>query len=174
MKEKTNDTLQGLDPRSVWYYFVVNAGMWLLFSGFFILPFGFVLLTVDVLISLVFSFVLMIMPLGLFYIWSALSVSLYKYELTDIAFKKEYGVINKRYVTIPFDRIQNVDIRRDLLARIMGLSHLHIQTAGSSMSVANGVGHSEGLLPGLSVEVAEKLRDDLIVRAKNSRSSGGV
>jgi uncharacterized membrane protein YdbT with pleckstrin-like domain len=47
------------------------------------------------------------------YIWSELTYRFYRYELLDTGFRKESGVIYKKYVTIPYDRIQNVNIDRD-------------------------------------------------------------
>lgn len=109
------------------------------------------------------------------FVWAKLSYNFYRYELTEAGFRKELGVIYKKYVTIPYDRIQNVDIYRGLLARILGLSDLNIQTAGASAIVGRygsaSIG-SEGRLPGLSREIAEKLRDELIQRARYSKSQG--
>lgn len=90
------------------------------------------------------------------YILARLSYHFYRYELTENSFRKEYGIIFKKYVTIPYDRIQNVDISRGILARLLSLSDLHIQTAGAASAMA------EGRLPGVSVDEAEYLRDDLI------------
>ena len=111
----------------------------------------------------------------IYFIWAKLTYNSYRYELTDIGFKKESGVIYKKYVTIPYDRIQNVDIYRGILARILGLSDLQIQTAGSSAIVSRyGTGgmNAEGVLPGISREVAEQLRDELIQRSRQSRNQG--
>ena len=58
------------------------------------------------------------------FIWAKLTYRFYRYESTDLGFRKESGVIYKKYVTIPYDRIQNVDIYRGILARILGLSDL--------------------------------------------------
>lgn len=114
--------------------------------------------------------VLYFLPL---YLWSKLAYRYYKYELTEYGIKKEHGVIWKKYVTIPYDRIQNVDILRGILARLLGLSDLHIQTAGmSGMSQRWGASRSEGRLPGLSIEVADQLRDELIRRAQSSKTQG--
>ena len=109
------------------------------------------------------------------FVWAKLTYHFYRYELTDAGFRKELGVIYKKYVTIPYDRIQNVDIYRGILARILGLSDLNIQTAGMSATVGRyGVsgGGSEGRLPALSLEVAEQLRDELIQRARQSKNQG--
>jgi len=113
--------------------------------------------------------------LVLCFIWAKLTYHFYRYELTDTGFRKELGVIYKKYVTIPYDRIQNVDIYRGILARILGLSDLNIQTAGMSATVGRyGIsgGGSEGRLPALSREIAEQLRDELIQRARQSKSQG--
>ncbi len=101
------------------------------------------------------------------FLWAKLSYHYYKYELTDSGFRKERGVITKKYTTIPYDRIQNVDIYRGILSRILGLSTLQIQTAGTG-----AVGTAEGTLPGLSIEIAEELREDLIKYTQRSKNQG--
>ena len=81
------------------------------------------------------------------------------------------GVINKKYVSIPYSRIQNVDINRGLLERMFGLSTLKIQTAGASATTSLGSRGAEGVLPGLSQEVAEQLRGELIARSHGGGQS---
>ncbi|MBP9832441.1 MAG: PH domain-containing protein, partial [Candidatus Pacebacteria bacterium] len=107
--------------------------------------------------------------------WAKLSYHYYRYELTDLGFRKESGVIWKKYVTIPYARIQNVDINRGILARLLGLSDLHIQTAGASASISRygmaGIS-AEGRLPGVSKADAEVLRDELVKRASGSLGQG--
>lgn len=109
------------------------------------------------------------------FIWAKLTYHYYKYELTELGFRKESGVIYKKYVTIPYARIQNVDINRGILARLLGLSDLMIQTAGASASFNRygvaGAG-AEGRLPGVSKADAEILRDELIRRASRSMGQG--
>ena len=96
--------------------------------------------------------------------WSVLEAKSYKYELRDDAFRKEYGVIAKKFTSIPYDRIQNVDLYRGIVDQMFGLTQLQIQTAGSSIS-----GLAEGNLPGLTLDEAEQLRDKLIQLAKGGR-----
>ena len=113
--------------------------------------------------------------LGLNYLIAWLTYKYYKFELTENGFRKESGIIYKKYVTIPYDRIQNVDIYRGLLARILGLSDLNIQTAGASLVMSSGRlsgAGAEGRLPALSKTEAEKIRDELIARAKRSTHTG--
>lgn len=108
------------------------------------------------------------------YLWAQLSYNNYKYELTEDGFRKESGVLFKKYVTIPYERIQNVDIYRGIFARMLELSDLHIQTAGMSYSSSNPSGMTEGRLPGLNRETAEKLRDQLVKRARGVKHNDGV
>lgn len=111
--------------------------------------------------------------LFLCYTFAKLTYDNYLYELREDGFYKESGVITKKYVTIPYERIQNVDINRGILARILGLSDLQIQTAGMSASFnkygAYAVG-AEGRLPGVSQQEAVAIRDDIVKRARGQRS----
>jgi len=173
--------MQKLDPKSVWLFFISALMRWLfLFVFFCLMLFNVVrassaagwLLSGSLLTLLIISLVLLIGSLSL--VWAYLSYVFYRYELSDNGFKTESGVIYKKYVTIPYERIQNVDIYRGIWARILGLSDLNIQTAGMSSIGRYGQKgiFAEGRLPGLSATEAEKVRDELIARAKQSRSQG--
>jgi len=115
--------------------------------------------------------ILLVVFLAISFIWAKLSYYFYRYELTDDSVRKELGIISKKYVSIPYDRIQNVDIHRSLFSRLLGLSDLQIQTAGAHMS-GDRSGASEGRLPGLSKDVAEALRNELIKRAQRQKGQG--
>ncbi len=170
--------MKQLDPKAVWYFFinnVVSLSMALLTMSFIVAP---TLLLIDggeAISFLAWSWVLIPVVIVWGFIWAKLTYHFYRYELVDAGFRKESGVISKKYVTIPYERIQNVDIYRGIWARILGLSDLSIQTAGASSVVVGrnvvGVG-AEGQLPGLSREIAEQLRDELIQRARQSKNQG--
>ncbi len=98
------------------------------------------------------------------YIWAKLCYRFYLYEFTEDAVKIEHGVIHKRYISIPYERIQNVDIHRSLWDRILGLSDLQIQTAGYA-----GYIRMEGRIPGILPEEAERLREYLIKKVKGAK-----
>lgn len=175
--------MKQLDPKFIWLYFVSSSlgliGLFLFLSFFFfpflIIPSFFVLgnevEATSFIIGSGFAFIFFILAIVLIlnFIWAKLTYKYYRYELREDGFRKEHGVIWKKYVTIPYERIQNVDIYRGLLARIFGLSDLNIQTAGMSTTVGSYGGGAEGRLPGLSPEVAEKLRDELIKRARGTK-----
>lgn len=169
--------MKQLNPKSVWLFFVPNL-ITITFMIIFI-SVSFVSAISDRSISffnaMSIVFIIYIVLVVLTFVWAKLSYRFYKYELTDQGFRKESGVIYKKYTTIPYDRIQNVDINRGILARILGLSDLQIQTAGASATFSrNGaVGiFAEGRLPGVSKADAEIIRDELIERAKPRTSTG--
>lgn len=179
-----NDSMQNLDKKAVWLFFfrsvfkvtllAVFLGFWSrswdLFGGawrFADEGIGYMAPTPESIISKILLFLIIFLIIS--FAWSKLVYYFYKYQLTELGFKKESGVIYKRYVTIPYDRIQNVDIHRSLLARLLRLSDLRIQTAGATGATYAG---AEGRLPGLSPSVAESLRDELVKRASESRTQG--
>lgn len=168
--------MKQLDPKAVWQFFIQQSWTIFVFGSVFVIFATTVtslatgqsnsggslrLLAVPAI-----SILIVVGALVIGYIWARLTYYYYKYELTPNGFKKEYGVIYKKYVTIPYEKIQNVDINRSLLARLLGLSDLQIQTAGMSVSMNRFGGLAEGRLPGLSVQEAETLRDELINRSK--------
>jgi len=161
-----------LDPRVTWIFFVR-----------FMIPFLVILASYSLMMialldpgtvhnistsTLVISFiVILLFGLSFSHIWSKLSYKYYLYELTEDDFRKECGVIFKKYETISYERIQNINIQRGILDRIFGLSSLKIFTAGTGVPGAAG---AEGLLPGLSESVAEELRSELIRRSRYSKN----
>jgi len=172
--------MKKLDKKAVWIFFFSFMVRGLFFLAFFgIWAFGFInrgVNTDQALIIPIWWWVIIFVYLAFCYIWAELSYRFYKYELTETGFRKESGILYKRYVTIPYERIQNIDINRGVVAQILGLSSLNIQTAGSSTVVArNGFMSgvvAEGQLPGLSKEIAEQVRDELIERTRKVHNQG--
>jgi uncharacterized protein len=167
-----------LDPNAVWGGFLKSVlGILVIVPGLvfvLIIP-----LVADLQLSsefnpfyVIFLVVMVIFLLIVFsFLQAWLTYKFYLYELREDGFRKENGIIWKRYVTIPYERIQNVDIYRGVIDRLLGLSVLHIQTAGGTVRGGSGTS-PEGQLPGLSVKVAEQVRDELVRRAKHSNSGG--
>lgn len=164
-----------LHPRAVWSMFVSLIARWFVIFLLVVIYSVMMLFKAEARnseLALTFGWlgwaVLVFVILAIvLYLWARLSWKYYRYEIRPEGLHIERGVITKKYATIPFDRIQNVDIYRGLLSRMLGLSDLQFQTAGYSGD--RGV---EGRLPGLGVTDAEKLRDELLRLAKQSRSHG--
>lgn len=77
----------------------------------------------------------------------------------DLVFRR--GIMFERIVSVPYGRLQLVDVTRGPLMRMMGLATLKFVTA----SVSTGVN-----LPGLTLEEAEALRERLVDLAETRRS----
>jgi len=121
-----------------------------------------------------FIFLLFLILIGILLaeIFARMSYDRWFYEFTDTNLKLERGIIWKRYSNIPYERVQNVDIHRGIIARIFGFSSVVIQTAGYSMPVHGRGIIAEGLIPAVSMEEAEKIRDFLM--KKISRKGSGL
>lgn len=160
--------MKQLHPRAVWLFFLSTLAAWI-FGGFVLSGsvVGYFIKNIEasdneLLWLRLVPIIVFVLILIVGYVVARLRYRFYKYELTENEYKAERGIIAKRYISIPYERIQNVDIRRGLISRLLGLSDLQIQTAGSTSF------RSEGRLPGLAREDAEVLRDELIRRTKQS------
>lgn len=167
--------MEKLSPKAVWIFFF--SYFWVGLIPAFILT-GLALLLIANTPSSSFLdwqiiFFLIIWFLGS-YGWAKLFYNAYKFEIAAQAFKQEYGVIWKKYTAIPYQQIQNIDIHRGILCRILGLSDLTIQTAGYSsgslkkhnLPARLSPKETEGRLVGLSKKRAEEIRDELIKKVK--------
>ena len=54
-----------------------------------------------------------------------------EYEVDEDSVNAKRGVFWKRYVTVPFTKITNIDVHQGPLERRFGLGTIHIQTAGA-------------------------------------------
>ncbi|MEX0668258.1 MAG: PH domain-containing protein [Candidatus Saccharimonadales bacterium] len=105
------------------------------------------------------------------YLFALITYKNYKFEITPSSFHKEYGIVFKQSASIPFDRIQNVNIKRSLLDRMLGISHLEIETAGTGGTkkrnlLGGTTSASEGYVPGVAVAEAEDLKELLLARSR--------
>jgi membrane protein YdbS with pleckstrin-like domain len=83
----------------------------------------------------------------------------YQLRADDLVFRR--GLAWQRFVAVPYGRMQLVDINRGPLARALGLSELRFVTAAASSTV---------VIPGITAEEAEDLRDQLVSLAESRRA----
>lgn len=76
------------------------------------------------------------------------------YQLTDNRINVRKGVLHREVLNIDKDRIQNITIHEPFYFRPFSVAALGIDTAGSS--------GKEIRLPGISLEIARQLRDQLV------------
>lgn len=156
-----------LAPRTVWLFFInYNLRMGIVLPGF-LLAIYFEPLAVGLLLA----YLLVI------YLIAQLVYNYFYFTIDNNNFTAEYGIIHKKHVSIPFQQIQNVNIKRTFIDRLLGLSKLEVESAGTaSLKMRDIVGgtrsRSEGFLPGLSMEDAMHIHDVLLVKKEYSHKNG--
>jgi membrane protein YdbS with pleckstrin-like domain len=83
----------------------------------------------------------------------------YRMRDDDLLFRR--GIMFQRFVSVPYGRLQLVDINRGPLARAVGLSELKLVTAAAASNLT---------IPGLPLVDAEALRDRLVELAESRRA----
>ncbi|MHA1728057.1 MAG: PH domain-containing protein, partial [Promethearchaeota archaeon] len=74
----------------------------------------------------------------------------FKYEISEKFILVKSGVFTKKKVSIPFSRIQNINIVQGVFDRMFKIYTAKIETAGfGGISSKSGVIRSEGYIPGL-------------------------
>lgn len=124
--------------------------------------------------SIIFLIVLIFVFVLFGEVYARMAYNRWFYEFTNTELKIEKGIIWKKFKSIPYERVQNVDIRRGILARIFNFSTVEIETAGYSgfggARRRNQRYESEGHLPAVPLEAAEKIRDFLMKKiSKNHK-----
>ena len=77
----------------------------------------------------------------------------WKFDLRTEELYLERGILNRIRTIVPLRRIQHLDVSQNILEREFNLSKLIVHTAGSRSS--------DVVLPGLRMDEAERLRDDV-------------
>ncbi len=133
-------------------------------------------LGIDLLTNVILIIILMIIIIIIFgEIYARMAYNRWFYEFTHNGLRTERGIIWKKYNNVPYERIQNVDITRGILARILGFSTINIQTAGYSATYGRYPKmHSEGYIPAVSIEGADKIRDYVLGRVSKHHKSQGL
>ena len=144
----------------------------LIFFGWFMIP---IILSLDKVLGgtaafiwsavLVFFILYIAIIIAIAEIYARMAYNRWFYEFTGTNLKIERGIIWKHYSNIPYERVQNVDIHRGILARMLGFSSVMIQTAGFSGYPGRGYSMmSEGFIPAVSEKEAESIREFLMKR----------
>jgi putative membrane protein len=87
----------------------------------------------------------------------------FDYELTEDSLDIASGVFSRREREIPLRRVQNVDVTRSLVARLLGLAEVDVETAGGGSTEAN--------LRFVSREEADRLQEEVRERRAATRDS---
>jgi putative membrane protein len=84
------------------------------------------------------------------------------YTVTEGELVLDEGIFQKRHRVVPFSRIQQVELRQQLFARLFGITAVHIETAADA-------GGTAVTLRSLELGQAEALRDHLLSEQRRVR-----
>jgi putative membrane protein len=85
----------------------------------------------------------------------------FEYRVGESEIRIDSGIVSRTHRSIPFDRVQDVDITQGPIARIAGLARVKFETGGAA-----GAGDDEGVLQAIPLARAEQLRT--LIRARRS------
>ena|GEM_PF-1117382 len=135
-----------LDPgvRIYWSIGVILAGLiaWIILM----LVAGFTMdsiMGIDKGLFPLFFFTLIVILVLPYLLWTELNYHNYTYQFRKKRLVIRKGVLNKERTVIPYMKIQNVNINRNLLQRSLGIATVKIETAGTNPW------ESEGLIDGI-------------------------
>lgn len=104
--------------------------------------------------------------LALLFAFSAVATLLYwtrfEYRVGPSEIRIDSGILSRTHRSIPFDRIQDVDISQGLFGRLLGIAAVKFETGGSA-------GTEEGVLKAVTLDRAHELRE--LVRAHGLRGA---
>ena len=98
---------------------------------------------------------LLFMAVGVFLYWRR-----FEFRVGANEIRIDSGIVSRTHRSIPFDRIQDVDITQGPIARVLGLARVKFETGASG-------GEEEGALQAIRLDRAEELRD--LVRARRAK-----
>lgn len=163
--------LRHLDPRVklIWFLPGLSVILFLWVAAtvvvFFLQPNAPVLGLSGPLFSAGLLLFLLIFVAGPVYAYHHLEYISFTYELGSREFIIRQGVFTRETAVIPYERIQNINTRRTVLERFLGLATLVIDTAGTNPEAA------EGLLPGISKK--DVLIREIMDRVEREKARGG-
>jgi uncharacterized protein len=137
---------------------VVMLVIGILFLIFFIFSAG--ILITAILVS---GWVVVMIPI---IIWIPYAFKALEYYIDDEGVKMKGGVIWKKFVTVPYHKITNVDITQGPMQRYYNIGTIHVQTAG-----AGGQQGQKAELKMLGIRELEEIRNAIVSRLKDSTYS---
>ncbi len=150
------------EQRTLWFItwvivFAIGTPFWIVapfFVGDILIFFG------------VFLFIWLVIMI-LVVIWIPAAFKALEYTIDDDGVKMHGGVVWKKYVTVPYSKITNVDITRGPLQRLYNIGTIHVQTAGAA-----GKQGEKAELKLAGIRDLEKVREVIIENIKDLNYTG--
>jgi putative membrane protein len=96
---------------------------------------------------------------------ATLKYTLYRWRLADDELLLRSGVLSRRNRVIPLARVQNVEVRQNVLHRVFGVAELRVETAGSGTE-------AEAVLSVLALAEAQAARVRLLAHRRAAAPAG--
>ena len=120
------------------------------------------------LLIFIISYIVFITIIALNYLYNAAYTKNFHYKIAEDHIIIKHGVFTKIVATIPYSRIQNINIVNGVFDRMFKIFTVKIETAGSSVVAASAQkGHirPEGYIPGLkNPEIIEKKIKEMMTK----------
>jgi membrane protein YdbS with pleckstrin-like domain len=157
MEQASVDLLDGtvnrLDPRIAVVWTLSASIGWILLAAVFAI----VLAVANASISFIaLALIGGVLVAGVSALWARAAWARWRWSAWPDALDLRHGVLVVRESLVPYHRIQQIDIERNVIERMLGLSTLVLRTASAS---------SDGKIPGIREEIADSLRVRLLTRA---------
>ncbi len=111
--------------------------------------------------SILFAISLILVVLLFFLIKSILSYLFYQFKIEDNHFIVKHGILRKIQVSIPFEKIQNINFKQNFIHQLIKVTQVDIETAGAkSVEIS---------IKALSIEKAKAIKH-LIYSSKKNQS----
>lgn len=157
MEQGSADLLDGteqrLDPRIAVVWTVSAAGVWILLAAVMAVVFGVIGAGGSIVAVTLLGGLLVAAGSAL---WARAAWARWRWSAWPDALDLRHGVLVVRESLVPYHRIQQIDIERNVLERMLGLSTLVLRTASAS---------SDGKIPGIPQDTADALRIRLLTLA---------
>ena len=97
-----------------------------------------------------------------------------EYLFDDESFKVRLGIFSIKELSIPYRQIQNVDVNRPLLYRLMGVSDITLLTAGREDQDDPDHAEADATVTLLEKKLAEQIQRDLLDRSREQHAPQAV
>lgn len=140
-----------LDPRARTLWAVRRAGVWFVLGIVWAvvgLVFGD---TVVIAVAVAAAVIVLAASIGS----ARLSYRYWSWSAHDDAIELTHGVIYRHLSVVPYHRVQQIDIERGPIERLLGIATLVLRSAAAT---------TDAKIPGIAVEHSEQLRHALLAR----------
>ncbi len=172
----TEGVYQKLGIKTFWVFFVVRRSIVFLVLLFltvlfvvarYYVDFYGVAQFIDIInLAVTVGFLLTLISFFLVFFIAYLEYVRFKILISPNAFKITKGVLTKEEISLPYRRIQSVDIKQPILYQIFGVSRLTIETVVDDDEISDSKNDdSDEVLPAVDSDLALEIQHELTTRA---------